>query len=204
MTGPGASPPRAAVTVDQLRFDYLTRFAHERDSGLARLRRDGASFINARSRALPDRHGTRSRHAPLRRDAATSGIIGTIGSTGTPERPLPASRTSRSSRFDGTAATSASPAPAPGNHDSGRAQAHISWARGEGAPANHRHLVEGSLGHSARGSLGGRGFWYDSGTGELRRPAAYLHGHAAAGSGALRVPEGALRCPCRCCCSDAP
>ena len=41
------------LTVDQFRFDYLTRFASAYESGLARLVRDGAVFLNAQLEHYP-------------------------------------------------------------------------------------------------------------------------------------------------------
>ena len=50
-TGPAnlAAPPRliVAITVDQMRYDYLERFASQYQSGLARLIKSGATYTNA-------------------------------------------------------------------------------------------------------------------------------------------------------------
>lgn len=64
------------VTVDQFRPDYLTRFAHEYDGGLARLIRDGATFVNTHLEHYPT--VTAPGHTALGSGAmpATSGIIG--------------------------------------------------------------------------------------------------------------------------------
>ena len=64
------------ITVDQFRFDYLTRFADTYNGGLARLLRDGANFVDAHLEHYPT--VTAPGHAALGTGAmpATSGIIG--------------------------------------------------------------------------------------------------------------------------------
>jgi len=145
------------VTVDQFRFDYLTRFAHEHDSGLARLRRDGASFINAHLEHYPTVRAPG--HATLASGAtpATSGIIGNDWFDRDAGKTVTSVSDEQVKQDGGTAATSASPHRLLVTTTADE----LKLTRGRGAkeiPRNHRHLVEGSLGDPARGSLGGRGF----------------------------------------------
>ena len=64
------------LTVDQFRFDYLTRFSESYDGGIARLMRDGAVFLNAHLEHYPT--VTAPGHTALGSGAmpSSSGIIG--------------------------------------------------------------------------------------------------------------------------------
>jgi Type I phosphodiesterase / nucleotide pyrophosphatase len=64
------------LTVDQFRFDYLTRFREAYDAGIARLAREGAVFLNAHLEHYPTVTGPG--HAAFASGAmpSTSGIIG--------------------------------------------------------------------------------------------------------------------------------
>jgi predicted AlkP superfamily pyrophosphatase or phosphodiesterase len=77
---PAADPPKPklvlAIVVDQFRYDYLTRFRSEYNSGLARLLTQGAVFTNARYEHFPT--VTAIGHSTILSGAtpALSGIIG--------------------------------------------------------------------------------------------------------------------------------
>lgn len=168
-TEPAARGPRLVllITVDQFRFDYLTRFAHEHDSGLARLLREGASFIDAHLEHYPT--VTAPGHATLASGAmpATSGIIGNDWFDREVGKTVASVSDEQAKQVGGTAAASASP------HRllvTTIADELKLTARGRGAKEIPRtigmSLKDRSailpVGRSADGA-----FWYDSGTGEF-------------------------------------
>jgi len=92
------------VTVDQLRADYLDRFAAQLDGGLARLVRDGARFTNAvHDHAIPE---TAPGHATLLsgRFPRSTGILTNAGAVSdtTPLLGEPGGRGASPRRFRGT------------------------------------------------------------------------------------------------------
>lgn len=66
------------VVVDQMRYDYLTRFGHEFDSGLKRLLQEGAVFTNANYEAAPTM--TAVGHSTIL-SGATPSVSGIAGNT---------------------------------------------------------------------------------------------------------------------------
>jgi arylsulfatase A-like enzyme len=174
-TTPQQAPERNArdlrlvllVTVDQFRFDYLTRFADAYNSGLARLLRDGASFVNAHLEHYPT--VTAPGHTALGSGAmpATSGIIGNDWF----DRDVGKSVTSVSDehvqQVGGATGTSASPhrlqvtTVADELKLAARARGPQTLPRTIGISLKDRSAIL-PVGRSADGA-----FWYDSGTGEF-------------------------------------
>ncbi len=97
------------LTVDQFRFDYLTRFAEAYDAGLAQLMRDGAVFLNAHLEHYPT--VTAPGHAAFGSGAlpSTSGIIGNDWFDRESGRNVSSVFDPRVSQVGGSSPTSASP-----------------------------------------------------------------------------------------------
>lgn len=155
------------LTVDQFRFDYLTRFSESYESGIARLMRDGAVFLNAHLEHYPT--VTAPGHAALGSGAMpnSSGIIGNDWFDRDTGKNVTSVSDDRVKQVGGADKTSASP------HRlqvTTLADELKIAARGRGATAIPRaigiSLKDRSailpVGRSADGA-----YWYDSGTGEF-------------------------------------
>ena len=97
------------LTVDQFRFDYLTRFASAYESGLARLVRDGAVFLNAQLEHYPT--VTAPGHVAFGSGAmpSTSGIIGNDWFDRDSGKSVTSVSDEHVKQLGGSSATSASP-----------------------------------------------------------------------------------------------
>jgi arylsulfatase A-like enzyme len=155
------------VTVDQFRFDYLTRFADGYTSGLARLVREGASFVNAHLEHYPT--VTAPGHTALGSGAmpATSGIIGNDWFDREAGKNVTSVSDEQVKPVGGAATTSASPhrlqvtTVADELKLAARARGAKDLPRAIGLSLKDRSAIL-PVGRSADGA-----FWYDSGTGEF-------------------------------------
>jgi Type I phosphodiesterase / nucleotide pyrophosphatase len=162
------------VTVDQFRFDYLTRFADEYDGGLARMTRDGANFVDAHLEHYPT--VTAPGHTALASGAmpATSGIIGNDWFDREAGKNVTSVSDEQVKQVGGIPATSASPhrlqvtTIADELKLAARARGAKELPRTIGISLKDRSAIL-TVGSSADGA-----FWYDSGTGEFVTSTYYV------------------------------
>lgn len=155
------------VTVDQFRFDYLTRFADSYTGGLAHLLRDGAQFVDAHLEHYPT--VTATGHAALGTGAmpATSGIIGNDWFDRETGKLVTSVSDHRVTQLGGAARVGASPhrlqvtTVADELKLAARARRARDLPRSIGVSLKDRSAIL-PVGRSADGA-----FWYDSGTGEF-------------------------------------
>lgn len=155
------------VTVDQFRFDYLTRFADDYDGGLARMTREGANFVDAHLEHYPT--VTAPGHTALATGAmpATSGIIGNDWFDRDVGKSVTSVSDEQVKQVGGAAATSASPhrlqvtTIADELKLAARARGGKDLPRTIGISMKDRSAIL-PVGRSADGA-----FWYDSGTGDF-------------------------------------
>lgn len=155
------------ITVDQFRYDYLTRFAERYRGGLARLLREGAVFSNAHLEHYPT--VTAPGHAALGSGAmpSTSGIIGNDWFDRDAGKNVTSVSDEQVTQIGGTAAASASPhrllvtTVADELKLAARARGATDLPRAVGVSLKDRSAIL-PVGRSADAA-----FWYDSGTGEF-------------------------------------
>jgi arylsulfatase A-like enzyme len=155
------------VTVDQFRFDYLTRFGDGYTSGLARLLREGASFENAHLEHYPT--VTAPGHTALGSGAmpAASGIIGNDWFDRAAGKSVTSVSDEQVKQLGGAATISASPhrlevtTVADELKRAARDRRAKERPRAIGVSLKDRSAIL-PVGRSADGA-----FWYDSGTGEF-------------------------------------
>jgi arylsulfatase A-like enzyme len=155
------------VTVDQFRYDYLTRFADRYSSGLARLLREGAVFTNAHLEHYPT--VTAPGHAALGSGAmpSTSGIIGNDWFDREAGKNVTSVSDEQVTQIGGAAAPSASPhrlqvtTVADELKLAARARGATDLPRAVGVSLKDRSAIL-PVGRSADAA-----FWYDSSTGEF-------------------------------------
>ena len=137
------------ISVDQFRYDYLTRYRAEYKGGLDRLLRTGANFVNANLDHYPT--VTAVGHSTMLSGATpqTSGIVGNewydreAGKTVTSVSDDSVRLVGRAGRCGGVAA------PPVGEHPRRRDE-----ARHAGSSQGDRYIAERSCVHSARGPHG--------------------------------------------------
>jgi hypothetical protein len=157
------------VTVDQFRFDYLTRFGDGYTSGLARLLREGASFENAHLEHYPT--VTAPGHTALGTGAmpAASGIIGNDWFDRAAHKSVTSVSDEQVKQIGGAATTTISASPrrlevttvADELKRATRDRRAKERPRVFGVSLKDRSAIL-PVGRSADGA-----FWYDSGTGEF-------------------------------------
>lgn len=155
------------VTVDQFRFDYLTRFSEEYNSGIARLMRGGAVFLNAHLEHYPT--VTAPGHAALGSGAMpnASGIIGNDWFDRETGKNVTSVSDDRVTQVGGAGKTGASPhrllvtTLADELKIAARGRGATGIPRAIGISLKDRSAIL-PVGRSADGA-----YWYDSGTGEF-------------------------------------
>jgi hypothetical protein len=201
------------LTVDQFRFDYLSRFSESYDSGIAHLMRDGAVFHNAHLEHYPT--VTAPGHAALGSGAmpSVSGIIGNDWFDRATGKNVTSVSDDRVKQLGGANRRSASPhrlqvttlADELKITARGKGATHI--PRAIGISLKDRSAIL-PVGRSADGA-----YWYDSGTGEFVTSTFYADalpawvrqfneqrlGHTYAGKGwpFLAAPATARTTPAR-------
>jgi arylsulfatase A-like enzyme len=155
------------LTVDQFRFDYLTRFGDSYNSGLARLMRDGAVFLDAHLEHYPT--VTAPGHAAFGSGAmpSTSGIIGNDWFDRDTGKSVTSVFDDHVKQLGGSSPTSASPhrlqvtTIADELKLAARARGAADLPRAIGLSLKDRSAIL-TVGRSADAA-----YWYDSGAGEF-------------------------------------
>jgi hypothetical protein len=155
------------LTVDQFRFDYLTRFGDSYNSGLGRLMRDGAVFLNAHLEHYPT--VTAPGHAAFGSGAmpSTSGIIGNDWFDRDTGKSVTSVFDAQVKQLGGSSPTSASPhrlqvtTIADELKLAARARGAADLPRAIGLSLKDRSAIL-PIGRSADAA-----YWYDSGAGEF-------------------------------------